>query len=129
MLKPLALKGLCPTWFRVLVKGDGVRRVIPTTTPKPESIQIPDTSESSDTDEESKEGTHPPSHSLQESKSDQSALSPVISTQGTSTPGDVTTLVTDTPVLVQDPSPVPDDARPSSSTPVKQEGTAAEPVV
>ncbi len=102
-------------------KGRGVYRVIPTTTPKPESIQLPDTSESSDTDEESEEGTPPPSHSLQESKSDQFALLPVIPPQRTSTPGDVTTLVTDTPVLVQDPSPLPDDARPSSSTPVKQE--------
>ncbi len=46
----------------------------------------------------------------------------MIPPQGTSTPGDVTTLVTDTPVLVRDPSPV------SSSTPAKQEGTAADPV-
>ncbi len=52
----------------------------------------------------------------------------MIPPQGISTPGDVTTLVTDTPVLVQDPSPIPDNARLSSSTPVKQEGTAAEPV-
>ncbi len=48
--------------------------------------------------------------------------------QGTSTPGDVTTTVTENPVLAQDPSPVLDSARPSSSTPVKQEGTAAQPL-
>ncbi len=109
-------------------KGRGVLRVLPTTTLKPESVQLPDNSESSDTDEESEEGTLPPSHCPQESKSDQFALSLVIPPQGTSTPGDVTTVVTDTPVSAQDLSPVPDDARPSSSTPAKQEGTAAEPV-
>ncbi len=38
-------------------------------------------------------------------------------------------MVTDTPVLVQDPSPVPDDTRPRSSTPVKQEETVVEPVM
>ncbi len=48
--------------------------------------------------------------------------------QGIRAPGDVTIVVTDTPVSVQDPSPVPDNARPSSFTPVKQEGTTAEPV-
>ncbi len=37
-------------------------------------------------------------------------------------------MVTGTPVLGQDPSPVLDDARPSSSTPVNQEGTAADQV-
>ncbi len=85
-------------------------------------------SESSDTGKESEEGTLPPSHSQQGSKSDQFALSPVTPPQRTSTPGDVTTTVTDNPVLTQDPSPVPDSARPSSSTPVKQEGTAAQPL-
>ncbi len=109
-------------------KGRGVLRHIPTTTPKPESVRLPDTSESSDTKEEGKEGTHPPSHSPRESKPDQFALSPVISPQGTSTLGDITTVVTNTPVLVQDLSPMPNDARPHSSTPVKQEGTAVEPV-
>ena len=109
-------------------KRRGVLRVIPTTTPKPESVQLPDNSESSDTDEESEEGTPPPSQSLQESKSDQFALSLVIPPQGTSTPGDVTTVVTDAPVSVRDPSPVPDNARLSSSAPAKQEGTAAKPV-
>ncbi len=109
-------------------KVRGVLRHIPATTPKPESVQLPDTSESSDTEEEGEEGTRPPSHSPQECKPDQFALSLVISPQGTSTPGDVTTVVTDTPVLVQDPSPMPDDARPRSSTPVKQEGTVVGPV-
>ena len=52
----------------------------------------------------------------------------MIPPQGTSTPSDVTTVVTHTPVLAQDPSPVPDGAQPRSSTPVKQEGTAAQPV-
>ena len=37
-------------------------------------------------------------------------------------------MVTDNPVLAQDPSPVLDSARPSSSTPVKLEGTAAQPL-
>ncbi len=40
----------------------------------------------------------------------------------------VTIVVIDSPVSVQNPSSVPDDARPRSSTPAKQEGTAAEPV-
>ncbi len=109
-------------------RGRGAVRLLPDTPLKPESVQLPDNAESSDTDEESEEGTLPPSHFLQEGKSDQFALSPVIPPQGTSTPGDSTTVVTDTPVLVQDPSPVPDGARPSSSAHVKQEGTAAQPV-
>ncbi len=49
-------------------KGRGVLRFIPTTTPKPGSVQLLDTSGSSDTDEESEEGTHPPSRSPRESK-------------------------------------------------------------
>ncbi len=53
----------------------------------------------------------------------------MIAPQGTSTPGDVTIMVTDTPVSAQNPSPVPDSARPSSSTPVKQEGIAGQPIV
>ncbi len=52
----------------------------------------------------------------------------MIPPQGTSTPGDITAVVTDTPVLAQDPSLVPDGAQPSSSTPAKQEGTAEQPV-
>ncbi len=52
----------------------------------------------------------------------------MIPPQGTSTPGEVTTTVTDNPVLAQDPSPMPNSARPSSSTPVKQEGTAVQPL-
>ncbi len=109
-------------------KGRGVLRVVPTTRPKPESVQLPDSSESLDTDKESEEGTRPPSRPLQESKSDQFALSPVIPPQGTSTPGDVTIVVTDTSGLVRDLSSVLDDAQPSSSAPAKQEGTTAGPV-
>ncbi len=37
-------------------------------------------------------------------------------------------MVSDDPVSVRDQSPVLSDARPSISTPVKQEGTAAEPI-
>ncbi len=40
----------------------------------------------------------------------------------------VTIVVIDSPVSVQNPSSVPDDVRPRSSTHAKQEGTAAEPV-
>ncbi len=40
--------------------------------------------------------------------------------------GGITTTVTDKTVSTQDSSLVPDSARPSSSTPVKQEGTAAQ---
>ncbi len=105
-------------------RGRGLARLLPTIKPKPESVQLPDHSESSDPEEEGKGGMQPPSHSHQENKSDQFALSLVIPPQGTSTPGDVTTSVTDTPVLTQDPSPVSNDALPSSSAPVKQEGTA-----
>ncbi len=42
--------------------------------------------------------------------------------------GDVTTPVVDAPVPVQDPSFVSNDAPPSSSTPVMQEGTVVNPV-
>ncbi len=52
----------------------------------------------------------------------------MIPPQGTSTSGDITTPVADTPVVVKDPSFVSDDAPQSSSTPVFQEGTAAESV-
>ncbi len=44
----------------------------------------------------------------------------------TQTWGDVTSAITDTAVFLQDHSPVQDSARPNSSTPVKQEGTAAQ---
>ncbi len=40
--------------------------------------------------------------------------------------GDITSLVTNVAVMTQDLSPVPDSARPSSSTPVQQEVTAAQ---
>ncbi len=96
--------------------------------PDPESIQLPDTSDSSDAEGEEEVHTQPPSHSLQEDKSDQPALSPVIPPQGTSTSGDVTTPVTDAPVMVQDPSLVSNDAPPSNSTHVMQQGMAANPV-
>ncbi len=109
-------------------RGRGVVSLLPNIKPGPESVQLPDTSGSSDTEEEDEANAHSPSHSLQESQPNRFALSPVIPPQGTSTPGDVTTLVTDTPVLVQDPSPVSNDALPSSATSVKQEETAADPV-
>ncbi len=105
-------------------RGRGLTRLLPTIKPKLESVRLPDHSESSDPEEGDEGGTQPPSHSHQENKSDQFALSPVIPPQGTSTPGDVTTSVTDTPVLPQDPSPVSNDTLPSSSAPVKQKGTA-----
>ncbi len=72
-------------------RGRGLTRLLPTIKPKPESVQLPDHSESSGPEEEDEGGTQPPSLSNQEDKSDQFALSPVISPQGTSTPGDVTT--------------------------------------
>ena len=56
-------------------KERGVLRVLPTTTLKPESVRLPDNSESSDTDEESEEGALPPSPSHQESESDCFSLS------------------------------------------------------
>ena len=110
-------------------RGRGSVHSLLEATLKPESVQLPDnSSESSDTDEESEEGTLPPSHSQPGSKSDQFAFSPVTPPRGTSTSGDVTTTVTDNPVLAQDPSPVLNSVRLSSSTPVKQEGTAAQPL-
>ncbi len=109
-------------------RGRGICRFVPTTTPKAESVQLPESSESSNSEEESEKDTHPPSHPIEESESDQFALSPAIPPQGTSSPGDITTVVADTPVLGHDPSPVLDDDRPSSSTPVKLEGTAADQV-
>ncbi len=108
-------------------RGRGSVRPLLEATLKPESVRLPDnSSESSDTEEESEEGTLPPSHSPKEGKSDQFAFSPVTPPQGLSTPGGITTPVTDNPVLAQDPSPVLNSARPSSSTPVKQEGMAAQ---
>ncbi len=109
-------------------RGRGVVRLLPTIKPKLESVQLPDHSDSSDPEEEGERGAQPPSRSHQENKSDQFALSPVIPPLGTSTSGDVTSSVTDTPVLTQDPSPVPNNALLSSSAPVKQEGTADKPV-
>ncbi len=97
----------------------GLASLLPTIKPKPRSIPLPVSSESSDQEEEGEASAHLPLHSAQESQPDQFALSPVIPPQGTSTPGDVTTSVTDTPVLPQDPSPVSNDAPPSSSAPVK----------
>ncbi len=99
-------------------RGGRVARLLSSIKPDPESVQLPDTSDSSDAEGEDKASTQPPLHSLQESKPDQPALSPVIPPQGTPTSGDVTTPVTDAPVVVQDPSFVPNDAPPSSSTPV-----------
>ncbi len=96
--------------------------------PDPESIKFLESSDSSDAEGEEEVHTQPPSHSLQEDKPDQPALSPVAPTQGTSTLGDITTSVTDVPVMVQDPSFVSNDTPPSNSTPVMQEGMAANPV-
>ncbi len=95
--------------------------------PKPEDTQLPaDASESADTEDESVGSEHPLSHSPWESKSDQFAPSLVTPPQEPLIPGGITTTVTDKPVSTQDPSPVPDSAQPSSSTPVKQEGAAAQ---
>ncbi len=115
--------------YRVLVKGGGSTHSLLEAILKAESVRLPDnSSESSDTEEEGEEGTLPPSHSPKEGKSDQFVLSPVTPPKGLSTPGGITTMVTDNPVLAQDPSPVLDNARPSSSTPVKQEETATQPL-
>ncbi len=101
-------------------RGRGLASFLPATKPKPRSLPLLASSE----EEEGEASTHMPLHSTNESQPDQFALSPVIASQGTSTPGDVTTSVIDTPVLPQDPSSVSNDALPSSSAPVKQEGTA-----
>ena len=53
----------------------------------------------------------------------------MIPLQGTSSPGDVIEVVDEVPVLDRDQSPVRSDARPSSSTPVRQEDAADEPIV
>ncbi len=102
-------------------RGRGLASLLPTTKPKPRSVPLLASSEEEEEDEAS---AHLPPHSAQESQPDQFALSPVIAPQGTSTPGDVTTSVTDTPVLPQDPSSVSNDALPSSSASIKQEETA-----
>ena len=59
-------------------------------------------------EEGNEEDTLPPSHSPKEGKSDKFALSPMTPPQGLSTPGGITTTVTNNPVLAQDPSPVLD---------------------
>ncbi len=63
-------------------RGRGVTSLLPNIKPGPESIQLPDTSGSSDTEEEDEASAHSPSHSLQESRPDQFALT------GDSTSGD-----------------------------------------
>ncbi len=109
-------------------RGGRAADFLSTIQPGPESVRLPASSDSSEAEEEEEVYTQPPSHSLQEDRPDQPALSPVIPPQGTSTSGDVTTPVADAPVTAQDPSFVSNDAPPSSSTPVIQEGTAANPV-
>ncbi len=103
--------------------GRGTVRLLPPPKLDPGSVL-----ESSDTGEESDGGLQSPSHSHKGNKSDQFALSPVTPPQGLLTPCGITTPVTDNLVLAQDPSPVLDSTRPSSSTPVRQEGTAAQPL-
>ncbi len=120
-------KGMKSSLVTGVGRGGRAADLLSTIKPDPESVQLPESSDSSDAEVEEVH-TQPPSHSLQEGKSDQPALSPVIPPQGTSTSGDVTTSVVDTPVVVKEPSFVSDDAPPSSSTPVFQEGKAAESV-
>ncbi len=62
-----------------------------------------------------------------ESKSDQLALSTVMPPKELLIPGDITSLVTVIAVMTQGPSAVSDRTHPSSSMPVKQEGTVAQP--
>ncbi len=62
-------------------RGGGVVSLLCDIKPEPKSIQLPDTSDSSDTEGEDEACTQPPLHSLQESKPDQLALSPVIPPQ------------------------------------------------
>ncbi len=66
-------------------------------------------------EDESVESAQTISHSPQDNKPDQFALSPP---KEPLIPGDITTAVTDIALSTQDSSPVPDSARPSSSTPV-----------
>ncbi len=57
-------------------KGRGAVRLFPAATPKSENFQLPvSASESSNAEDESDEGTQPPSHSPKESKSEHFALS------------------------------------------------------
>ncbi len=67
------------------------------------------------------------SHSPTESKPDKLALSMVMPPKELLILGDITSPVTDVAVTLQGPSPVSDSTRPRNSTPVKQEGTAAQP--
>ncbi len=60
-----------------------------------------------------------------QSKSDPLAPQSATPPKGLQAPGDVTSVVTDTAVTLQDHVPVQGSARPSSSTLVKQEGPAA----
>ncbi len=121
-------KGMKSGLVKGIGRGGRAADLLSAIKPDPESVQLPESSDSSHAEGEEEVHTQPPSHSLQEDRPDQPALSPVIPLQGTSTSGDVTTPVDDVPVMVQDPSFVSNDAPPSSSTPVMQEGTAANPV-
>ncbi len=107
--------------------GRGIPRILLEPKPKPEDIQLPaDASESLDTEDENVESAQPLSRSPHESKPDQFGLSPVTPPKEPLILGDITTPVIDVAVLTQDSSPVPDSSHPSSSTSVKQEGTAAQ---
>ncbi len=91
-----------------------------------EDVGLPVTFESDDSEDENLGGTPSPSRSLLGSKSDPLAPQTVTPPKGPQTQGDVTSVVTDTAVTLQDRSPVQGSTHPSSSTPVKQEGTAAQ---
>ncbi len=107
-------------------KGRGTVRLFPAPLPKPEDTRLPaDAAESSDTEDESVGTAHLLSHSARKSKSDQFAFSPVTPPQEPLILGGITTADTDKTVSTQDSSPVPDSTRPSSSTPVKQDGDSS----
>ncbi len=108
-------------------RGEKLVEILSAIKPKPETVDLPGSSDSSEAEEGEEVHTQPPSHSRKEDKPDQPVLSPVISPQGTTASGDVTNPVVDTPSVAKDPSFVSEDAPQSSSTPV-QERTAAESV-
>ncbi len=124
-VKASGIRGIKPGSAPSLGKGRGVPHILLKPKPNPEDIRLPaDASESSDTDDESIGSAQPLSRSPQESKTDQFALSLVTPPQGPLIPGGITTAATDQTGSIQDSSPVIDSTRPSSSTPVKQDGKA-----
>ncbi len=127
-IKTMVSEGTEPRSVSSIGNGRSAASLLPEPVRKPEAVSLPDDPfESDDSEDENAGGAPLLSCSPMESKSDQLAPQMVPPPKESLIPGDVTSLVTNAAVTSQDCSPVHDSACPSSSTPVKQEGTVAQP--